>query len=313
MKTFLLQTLYLLLILVFQASCSQDQTWDSLTEKGKKAYYADRLAEAEELYLLALKKSETLEDSDWQLSHTFFDLGMLYQYEGKFSKAEFYYQKSLALKEKLDPNSRGVATTLNNLALLYIRQGKSTKGQELLTQGLNIWEKLEDLENPVVATSFTLQAIVYRDEERFTEAEKLFRRTIELSKQVRGIDKGLALDHWGLLHERQGNLNEAEDLYKQAIQFHETSYGPVNAELAKSLTFLGSLYVKQGRFEEAKLPLQRAIAIQEKIFKGVHPDLMVTLEINTELLRLEHKEAEATESEARIQFIKSKINEWDDS
>jgi len=121
-------------------------------------------------------------------------------------------------------------------------------------------------------------------------------------------DKGLAWDHWGLLYEQQGNLKEAEAFYKRAVAWHQTHYGRSDPQLAKSLTFLGSLSLKQKKLEEAKSHLQQALAIQEKILGDVHPDLAITLEQYAKLLRMEHHEEEAQEVDARIQSMNKRLS-----
>jgi len=289
----------------FQLSCSEEKTWDNLIKNGRKAFFENPTL-AESYYIQALQKAQEIPNNDQQLEATFFKLGMLYQYKGNFSKSELYYGKALVLKEKESgPDSSSVATTLNNLAAVHIRQGNLAKGQMLLDRGLAIWSKLEDLNNRVAVTSLTLQAIVFRDEGKFRESEQYFQQALDLSQTVKGVDRGLLLDHWGVLYERQGKTKEAEDLYKQAIQFHEDSYGPENSELAKSLTFLGSLQVKQGELEKAEANLKKAINIQETIFGEAHPDLIITLENYGKLLGLQQQNKQVANVEARIESMRS--------
>lgn len=293
-------------ILLF--ACSEEKSWEDLIKEGKNAYYSNQFDRAEGLYLLALTKAQEVPNNDENLASTYFKLGMLYQYKGFFSKAAHYYNNSLELKRKfLGPTSSSIATTLNNLAWLEIRRGNLKKGQQLLSEGLGIWEKLEDFNNMVAVTSLTLQAMVYRDEDQNGKSEKYFQRALDLSQTLKGVDKGLLFNHWGLLLEKQGETEKAEDLYKKAIKFHETSYGPKDPQLATSLTFLGSLQIKQGNLEEAEANLKRASEIQDMVFGSVHPDIVVTLENFEKLFRMRGQEAEADALNSRVSFIQSSL------
>ena len=290
-------------------SCAQEETWDTLTTKGRKAQQANHLVEAEDYFLRALQIAQGQPGNDKQLSKSYFRLGMFYGYRGYYPNADYYYRLALDLDKRLYGSSnRHVATVLNNLANVHLLQYQYTEAQQLLTEGVAIWKELGDLENMVYATTITQQAIVHREKKRWTKAEDLFQQALTISDQVKGVDKGLAWDHWGLLYERQGNLRKAKTLYAQAVKWHETHYGHSDAQLAKSLTFLGSLYLKQEKLKHAKLHLRRALAIQEKIFGTVHPDLAITLEQYAKLLRLEHHEEEAQKVEARIQSMKKRLS-----
>ncbi len=293
-----------LLLSIFFVSCVQQETWDTLSTKGRKAQQANNLIEAEHYFLRALDIAQGPPDNDKQLSHSFFRLAMLYHYSGYYQKADYYYRHTLDLDKRLYGSSdRRVATILNNFANVRIRQGQFPEAQPFLTEEMAIWKELGELENMVYITSLVQQAIVYREEERWTEAENLFQNAINISEQVKGVDRGLAWDQWGLLYEKKGNLSKALILYTQAVDWHETHYGPSDPELAKSLTFLGSLALKQDKLEEAKLHLRRAMTIQEKIFGAGHPDLAITLERYAQLLRMEGKDEEALKVEGRIQFM----------
>ena len=95
-------------------SCAQEETWDALTTKGRKAQQANRLVEAEDYFLRALHIAQDQPDNDKQLSKSFFRLGMFYHYRGFYPEADYYYRKTLALRRRLFGSShRRVATCLS--------------------------------------------------------------------------------------------------------------------------------------------------------------------------------------------------------
>ena len=59
----------------------------------------------------------------------------------------------------------------------------------------------------------------------------------------------------------QGRYEEAEPLYKRALEIRERVLGPDHPDTATSLNNLAILYDNQGRYEEAEPLYKRALEI----------------------------------------------------
>lgn len=57
-----------------------------------------------------------------------------------------------------------------------------------------------------------------------------------------------SLHYLALLHERQGKLATAEQLYRQALEIYEDSLGREHMLVAREIDMLGVLFQKQGKY-----------------------------------------------------------------
>jgi CHAT domain-containing protein len=71
----------------------------------------------------------------------------------------------------------------------------------------------------------------------------------------------------------QSHYSAAEQQYRQALEIREKSFGPEHRYVAESLNDLGSLYEKEGRYQEAQPLLERAVAIRARTLGPNHPEL----------------------------------------
>ena len=134
--------LAMLVALSALTACAQDP-WEEYIEAGTEAQKQARYAEAEDLFLEALKEAEKFGDpQDPRLATSLNNLASLYREQGKFPEAEPLHQRALAIREKaLGPEHPDVGQSLNNLALLYHNQGKYAEAEPLYQRALAIWEK----------------------------------------------------------------------------------------------------------------------------------------------------------------------------
>ncbi len=86
-------------------------------------------------------------------------------------------------------------------------------------------------------------------------------------------EHALAINNLASLYKHRGHPEEAEPLYRKALEIEEKNYGENHPSLATSLNNLALLYVAQQRYAEAKALYKRAIAILEEHFPHGHPHL----------------------------------------
>ncbi len=104
---------------VMVAASAQETRWDSIMADAAKAYQHADYAEAEKLFLAALKEAEKFGEQDPRSATSLNNLALLYYAQGKYTQAEPLYQRALVIYERaLGPEHPNVATGLNNLAEL---------------------------------------------------------------------------------------------------------------------------------------------------------------------------------------------------
>ncbi len=82
-----------------------------------------------------------------------------------------------------------------------------------------------------------------------------------MSKQVSGPeqpDTARLLNDLGWLYYHQGKYDQAETLYKRALDIRKRVLGDLHHDTATTLNDLGLLYENQGKYEQAETLLQQA-------------------------------------------------------
>ena len=156
------------------AASAQETRWDSIMADAVKAYQQADYAQAEKLFLAALKEAEQFGEQDPRFAASLNNLAELYRAQGKYAQAEPLYQRALAIWEKaLGPEHPNVAAGLSNLAGLYDAQGKYAQAEPLYQRALAIREKALGPEHPNVATVLENYAALLHKLNRDAEADKM--------------------------------------------------------------------------------------------------------------------------------------------
>ncbi|MFQ3616914.1 MAG: tetratricopeptide repeat protein [Cyanobacteriota bacterium] len=152
--------------------------------------------------------------------------------------------------------------------------------RNLTTQFEGLLGQLRQADSLDLASSLDRLATIYQKQGRYTEAEPLFQRALQLREQHLGPthpEVATALNNLALIYQDQGRYCEAEPLCQRAIAIDEQVYGPRHLEMATDLNNLALIYQDQGRYDEAEALYQRSLAIGER-FHGVdHPDIATHL------------------------------------
>jgi tetratricopeptide (TPR) repeat protein len=128
--------------------------------------------------------------------------------------------------------------------------------------------------------SLALASLAYRVAQylrtrgRYTEAEPLLRRALQIREQAQGPehpDVARVLNYLAVLYWSQGRYTEAEPLYQRALQIREQAQGPEHLDVAISLNNLADLYLECGRYAEAEPLYQRSLQIREQTLGPDHP------------------------------------------
>jgi tetratricopeptide (TPR) repeat protein len=131
---------------------------------------------------------------------------------------------------------------------------------------------------------------------RYSEAEPLWKRALEISEQQSGPlhpDTATSLNNLAELYRQQGKYEQAEPFYQRALQIWEQVLGPEHPDVACPLYGLANLYRKQDKYAEAEPLYHRALRIREKRLGSEHPDVAYSLNGLANLYRKQGKYAEA--------------------
>jgi tetratricopeptide (TPR) repeat protein len=90
-------------------------------------------------------------------------------------------------------------------------------------------------------------------------------------------DFATSLSNLALLLQRQGDLQGAEPLLRQALAVRRTLFGESHPDSATTLNNLGELLSLRGDLDGAEALLRQALAIREQVLGGCHPDYAISL------------------------------------
>ena len=168
---------------------AEDVLWTTYSNLGQKAYKAGHYAEAEKLFLAALKVAVESGAQDAPLATSLNDLALLYDAQAKYDQAEPLFKRLLAISEKvLGAEHPAVATSLNNLAGLYDDQAKYDQAEPLHKRSLAIREKALGADHPDVANSLNDLAKLYYAQAKYDQAEPLYKRSLAIWEKALGAD-----------------------------------------------------------------------------------------------------------------------------
>lgn len=273
-------------------SSSSDRAWDQLEKNGVDALDTNRYWLAEPLLKQAQVKAEAFGPSDLRLAKSLGELGRLYTIRGRFTDAEPYLERELFVRELAAGGDIGpTIPAMGSLIRFYLQYGTASKAdpmtEEILTfvegklrepvqrnRGKVILKKGETLEawagqadvgmrDPLVDWAIAIDAManVYRLQEKYETADRLYKAALDLKETVYGkghLSLANSYDSLGVLCMEKGQLPEAESYFRDALLTTERTLAPESPEVYSRLEKLAKCQIKQGKFEQAEKLYLRA-------------------------------------------------------
>ena len=228
------------------------------------------LDEAKPLFKRALNISEkTLGPEHPNTGIRLNNLAAVYYAQGIYDQAEPLFKRALAIDEKtFEPDHPSIRGKLNNLAALYRAQGKYDKAEPLFKRAVESYETSLGPNHPstkrVKANYEGMKAerAVREDtkakpaSKTAAEAEGWLKQDLADAEKTHGPDHlttGTRLNNLALLYHAQGKYDQAEPLFKRALDITEKALGPDHP--------------KTKRTKANYMAIKAAIAAQEGISK----------------------------------------------
>ena len=99
----------------------------------------------------------------------------------------------------------------------------------------------------------------------------------------------------------QGNVNEAEILYRRALETREQTLGLEHPDTLTSVNDLGTFLMKQGKLAEAEPLLQRAVEGRKRTLGANHPHTLNSIANLAHLHKAKEGPNEASSSSSDLQ------------
>ncbi len=278
---------------------AQDATADLLDKIGVYLHRCNLFAEAQPLFLRAIRIYETrLGNHHPDVAAVINNLAALHRDWQNDADAEQLWQRSLQILEtQFGADHLDVAIVLSNLASLRHGQGRPSEALPLLHRALEIQESRLGRDHLSVAGSLSNLGELLHDQDEYTEAEILLRRALTIQETHLGDDHPSivhSLSRLGILLHDQGKYIEAEPLLRRALTIQETRLGDDHPDTAVAANNLASLLLDRDKLTEAESLLRRALTIQETHLDDDHLDAALSVNNLAEVL---HEQGRAGDAE----------------
>jgi len=231
----------------------------------------------------------------------------------------------ITARELLDAGAQRIRVELNDrptvqaamlrvLGNVYHELGLTDEARDLLQAALQQHRDLYGEDHPETASTELSLGMVFQTRGEFDEAQMLIRRALATRRAGADEDQYALLEAIGaaaFFEETIGDYAAAESLHLEALQKARIlAAGRDDEFLAQAIARLASIYRLQDRPEEAQPLLREALAMQDRVYGGAHPESDETKRQLAELLagQREYDEAEAlflTLIESREQMMGS--------
>lgn len=111
----------------------------------------------------------------------------------------------------------------------------------------------------------------------------------------------------GELYLAQARFSDAEKAFKRALEIRTECLGQAHPDLAQTAMSLGVMYVSQSRFSDAEPVLKQAMKSRVLVFGVEHPSVAAAIETYVSVLKGTKRQSIALKLEARARDIRTKL------
>jgi len=204
----------------------------------------------------------------------------------------------------------GVASADRSFAMMVNAEarGNSPQAERLARESLAICKQLFGDNHPDVCESLHVLAMVLA-KSKPQEAISLERQSIAMRRRYLVDPKhphlAFSLDILAGLLVRQGDVTEAENLYREALPMWRNHYGSDHVYVANTLDHLSALLLVQGKKGEAEDCLRECLGIRRRVAGDKHSSTIKAINSLIDLLKQVGKDAEAEELSRETQEMQT--------
>ena len=242
-----------------------------------------KLERADSLLGAALDQRRSLFGPDnAEVARSLVALGRLRVDQAQDEEAERLAREGLEMsKRQLRPNDPAIASATLALGQILEDRGRYAEAIEVLEEAVRLRRAAGGPPTPELASSLRELANTHYYAGHLAVADSLDRLILGMTRQLNGERHPLVAEdliNLGAVQQEWGHYQEAERYYRQALDITQAFYGPNHYKTAAGLTVLGrALRFEPHGNDEAGRLLQQALAIRERVFGKVHPQVASTL------------------------------------
>jgi tetratricopeptide (TPR) repeat protein len=220
-------------------------------------------------------------------------IGTAYAQLGVFDKAEPNLNRALDLRRGVfGQQHEKVADSLVDYSWYLISKDHFTVAEPMIREALAMYQSTGAGAAPVIRAEWTLQRLLVfmkRFDEARAEAEKAL--GLARASNIEPPELANILHVFASAQVNQGNVVEAEQTARRAVEMHRRLHGPNHPQTASGLYVLGLALVKQQKFPAAEVALREALTIFRQSYSGQESSIDATLTLLKKVLKARGDEA----------------------
>ncbi|KAJ6506444.1 hypothetical protein DFH09DRAFT_282324 [Mycena vulgaris] len=254
---------------------------DFRNDYGRLYYFAERLEDAEQLYLEVLEyQRSVLGEDHLDTLNAMGNLALTYTDLGKFQEAEELGVVVLEKQRKiLGEDHPDTLWTMGNLASTYGQLGKLQEARELEVVVLEKQRKILGENHLKTLRAMWSLASTYYKQGKLQEAEELEVVVLEKQRKILGEDHPDTLWIMGNLastYYKLGKLQEAEELEVVVLEKQRKILGEDHSDTLRTMGNLAATCYYLNKFKEAEQLYVELLDRQTALLGADHPDTLRT-------------------------------------
>ena len=209
-----------------------------------------------------------------EVAESLVSLGQLRSDQAQYEESEKLIRQGLAIETHSHPRDNAATSAETALGAVLASRGNYDQAIQMLDDAVRVQSASGKQVTPGLANSLSELANAHYEAGHYKIADPLFRRVLEMHRQLYGMGHPLVandLFSLGAVQQDMGYYSEAEKFCRQALEITQSYYGTNHPKTAADLTAVGRALLFQNKFDEATAMLQQAVAIQEHVYGPIHP------------------------------------------
>lgn len=249
-------------------------------------------------------QNQTFCEGQSDLAAKYSNLTLLLQNSSQMLKPELCFRRVLEIKENIALCLYGFGQALKN-------EYRYLEAEEHFKQSLDIREDIIGLQHEATINSkYALAKVLMEQPDKLIDAKKILLQVLDSLREPDECDMSsiaTCLNRLGIIHFRLEEIDQAEELFRQAIEIREKNSPPDRKDLAQELYNLAFTLKNKGSYLEAGELFRRSLKIREVVFGHEHPVTIDTLD-NLAMVLVEQPEKLSDAKEAFLKLLDIHIN-----
>ena len=252
----------------------------SLMHLGTLRFDQGNYEESERLLRQALEVSLTrFPAQSLEVARARFELAGLLLDKGDNDEALELAREGLQVRRNLVPSPDArLADGLSAVGQVRERRAEFEQAEELFLESQSMRADLFGGKHPDCSKSERELGYLYLEMGRYPESIAAFEKALSIDRSIVGEEHpDVAADLFGLAMalDNSGNLERAEQIYRDVLEYDETRLGR-HPLTALALNNLANVLSERGRFDEADAKFKQALQIQEELLPAGHQEIATT-------------------------------------